>query len=239
MMKIIYFLLVGLCAIPSLCQSHTEVVTWGEKGAPFKIEYFNGHPEEVLHTASVWINVFEPLQMGKRLYAATVQVSNPGQNDIDVDPSIFSGCLDDERHSELIWTDGDRVIGKQERSARRRSAIAAGLASFGAAAQTQTATVENSDGSSSTVRYHDPATDEEARKNANRTSDSISRRYAGFASVVLRRNTVSPGGDVIGRVYFSAQKGAPKKAQISEVDVRIGGVMYRFVWDRGKPVPLQ
>jgi hypothetical protein len=85
------------------------------------------------------------------------------------------------------------------------------------------------DGTTSTVTYHDPTADANVSRPAEARAEAINAEYAAATSTVLRENTLFKGHQVAGLIYFSKPKTLKdKKAVLAEIDVPIGGKVYRF-----------
>lgn len=220
-------------------QGH-KTVRWG-KAPNFSISYYDGVPRERYDDSFLRIVVLPPsTDRGNRgVFSVTIDITNRRREEIDVDPARFIALSSDPKDSKMTWIDGGQILAKEERSADRRRRIAAGLAGFGAGAGTQTATVYNSDGSTSTVEYHDPTATDQVAADSRTRAKEIQDQFAMMQAHVLRRNTVSPGSYVVGNVYFQGRKGMNKKASIAELDIPIDGIIYQFLWSESTPVPLR
>ena len=238
MLKQVMFLSAfGAILSPLLAQQPTTI-NWGDKGAPFRVIYINGTPVERFEDGKVRIDVFPAFTDRNHSYSVLVGVANTGSGELDVDPSRFSACGDDAQATVFPWVDGGTKIAKEEKSANRRAALAGGLAGFGAGIQQQTATVTNSDGSTSTVTYHDPSATQRVQDDAQHGKRARSDRFATLSSQVMRHSTVDPGQFALGRVYFESPKGESKKASIACVVVSLPAAEYRFLWHGSQPLQL-
>jgi hypothetical protein len=241
MLKALVLLYLALAIVLVSKSSPAQDITtinWGDKGAPFRTIYIDGRPVERFEDSKVRIDVFPAFTDGSHSYSALIGVVNMGSTELDVDPSRFFACGDDAQATVFPWVNGDAKIAKQEKSANRRAALAAGLAGFGAGMQQETATVASSDGSTSTVTYHDPSATQRVQDDAQQGKKARGDRFATLSSQVMRHNTVEPGHFALGRVYFQSPKDESKKAAIACIVVRLSTADYRFLWRGNQPEPL-
>jgi hypothetical protein len=232
-------LLIVLASILPAHSQEQKIVMWGT--APnFSIIYHDGVPWEKYEDGLVRIIVLPPTEDSgsRRVYKVKLAITNRKKEDIDVDPARFIALSSDPKDSMMMWVDGGQIIAKEERKADRRRRTAAGFAGFAAGAGAQTATIQNSDGSTSTVQYHDPSAADRVIAGSHARANEIQNRFAALDAHVLRRNTISSGNFAAGDVYFEGPKQMDKKATIAELDVSVDGTIYQFRWDKGIPLPL-
>jgi len=229
MKKLATFLL-SYCLVGLLLAQQPEkpVVVWDSTSAGCKVMYLNGEPYEHMENAAVVVDVHPPRKKEKRIDSILIGVVNISQSELDVNPKTWSAVAGDAEATSMPYLDGGYVLRKEERHDRRMQAIGNGLSGFGAGMQTHTATVSNSDGSSSTVTYHDSADTANANAAAANRSALMSQSYERASSAVLRRNTLSSGLFVVGTVFFDRPKGLKADIPVRSVDIELNGTIYRF-----------
>jgi TPR repeat protein len=181
------------------------VMTWKPNCPGCDDRYENGLEEKGLFTNQSSLIVFLIPDSGK--LAVSVYVGNPaeGAGRIEVNPaSIRLFKTTDKGLSELKRAEAAKMAKSMERKVRIGSSIAAGLSSYGS--QT-TATATSSDGTTTTVTMPDPQAQTDA---INRAHGNIAQAQAKGAYLIgeeLKRTTLDPGQNTMGRVFFPEQKG--------------------------------
>lgn len=210
-----------------------KVVRWRADDPQCKVVFSDGIPYERFNSSSVLIDIQVPSTYDKHVNYLLVGVVNRSGADLEVNPAGWRAQAEDGDGTEMPVVDADSLFAKDQKKDSRRQAIGNALSGFGAGMQQHTATVNNSDGSTSTVTYKDPNDVRNANASAASRATNLSGQYARMSSVVLRRNTVAPGGFVVGTVYFERPKGLNKKVAVGMVSVVIGDTTYLFPFHDG------
>jgi hypothetical protein len=210
-----------------------KVIKWQSGDACCKVVFSDGVAYERFSSSSILIDVHAPRVYDKHTDYVIVGVINSTGADLDVDPANWRAEAGDSASTDMPEVNADRLLTNDERKDRRRQMIGNALAGFGAGMQTRTATVNNSDGSASTVTYKDPTDVQNVNASAAASAASLSGHYARMSSAVLRRNTVRTGEFVIGSVYFDRPKHLNKKTTIGNVALTIGDTIYVFPYKDG------
>ena len=188
--------------------------------------YVNGVPYWTITDGAITVSVGMPQIYDKHYFAQMVFISNSGDTPIEVNPATITATGTDS--SLLASVNGDAVIEKKHRSAIHRNMWASALAGAGAGVSQNTATVQNSDGTSSTVTYHDPQADADARNAAASRRDSIDAKYQASAGTILRRNTLFKGGSAGGLVLFERPKSMDKRGSLATTTIIAGNTTFYF-----------
>lgn len=225
-----------LCFACSLLGAQPRVVAYTE-GSCCSVVYENGIAYFVIVDGSTSVVLSRMSDYSARIPSFYISIKNLGKLPLDVDPSLFSAT--ENNNTLLSYLDMDAKAAKDLKRHNKNSLLLmmlVGGLNGAAAAQPQVATVNNSNGSNSTVTYVDPNAQIEANdRTAQLGSQVRSRNNEIFETStinVLRRNTLQENGSVAGVVYFASPSGmkAAKKASIpmQHVDIVLDGTIYRF-----------
>lgn len=224
-------------AVESSPAAKPVVVRWDTSDPRCTTIYTDGRARERITDNGRIIDVWAPElrnERDKRIYSVLVRVQNFRDEVVDVDPVHMGGLTDGSPHLLMDTIDADAMIASENRSRGRWAAVGAGLSGFAAGyGNNTTATVQNSDGSTSTVTVHDNAGTRQAEQDAANNRASINATSASEASIVLRRNTVAKAGGVAGRVYIFKPKGAGKKDHVGQFVDCLGNTIYVFPFVNG------
>ena len=146
----------------------------------------------------------------------------------------MGGLSDESPQLVMESIDADAKIAKQNHSHHGWAILGAALSGAAAGAgSNKTATVNNSDGSTSTVTYHDDTATRQASRDAANNRVAIDAKSATESSHLLRRNTVLHGESVFGFIYIQKPKGMGKKARVGSFVVDLGNTIYIFPYANG------
>ena len=231
-------LLLAFLAMPVMAQTDTpgkpNVVTWNPSDAAHcLLVYSNGLAHEVISDRGRSIDVFAPTLANKHTYRVSVGIQNLAGGVIDVDPEKMGGVTDDATPIVMPSIDADARLAKEVQSARRRAMIGAALSGYAAGSSSTTATIHNSDGTTSTATIHDNTATQQANTQAAANRASIDSRASAVSSTILRRNSVYPGNFATGFVYMDKPKGMGKKAHVAQFVVDLGETIYVFPFVNG------
>ena len=150
-------------------------------------------------TLMVALTKFGPYQV------ALVTVFNETHQRIEVVPSRITLEQVEPEHAPYTYQDPDKLA-KSVRHISRWAYVGAAMAGMGT--QESQATITNSDGSTSTatITTRDSAAQDRAIENINRGRDLRAARASIIQTDALRENTVLPGEDVSGSVFFAVPK---------------------------------
>ena len=222
--------------VPASPQSQTVTFT---NGPCCKVVWENGHGFYSIQDQDVLVTVSGPSNYSASLHSVFVSVAVLGKYPKDVNPQMFRAIANDADHTILPYLDMDQ---KAAHDRHRRSVSSgillaiAGGASGAAAAQPQNVTVNNSNGTSSTITYTDPSAQNAANAQTSASVEAshqaVQRSYEAETQGLLRRNTVAEGKSVAGVVYFQG----PKKMKatmkgftpLAAVEIVLDGKTYRF-----------
>ena len=201
------------------------VMTWKPNGPGCDDRYENGLEEKGLFTNQASLIVFLIPDSGK--LAVSVYVENPaeGAGRIEVNPaSIHLFKATDKGLSELKRAEAVKMAKSMERRERIGAAISGAGASFSQTTATGTATY--SDGSTADYSVNMPNT--QAQTDAiNRGQANIREARARGVDLIgeeLRRTTLDPGQNTMGRLFFPEQKGGENLVLRADV----GNVRYEI-----------
>ena len=185
------------------------VMTWKPNDPGCDDRYENGLEEKGLFTNQASLIVFLIPDSGK--LAVSVYVGNPaeGAGRINVNPaSILLFKATDKGLSELKRAEAAKMAKSMERRVRIGSSIAAGLSSYGSQT-TAEGNATYSDGTTATYSVTMP--NPQAQTDAiNRAHGNIAQAQAEGANLIgeeLKRTTLDPGQNMMGRLFFPEQKG--------------------------------
>jgi len=214
----------GAVATP-IATADPFVMTWKANGPGCDDRYENGLEEKGLFTNQASLIVFLIPDSGK--LAVSVYVGNPaeGAGRIEVNPaSIRLFKATDKGLSELSRAEAVKMAKSMERRERIGAAISGAGASFSQTTATGTATY--SDGS--TADYSVSVPDTQAQSAAiNRGQANIREARAHGADLIgeeLKRTTLDPGQNTMGRLFFPEQKGGENLVLRAD----IGNVRYEI-----------
>jgi hypothetical protein len=221
-------------AIESPAAQKPIVVRWSLSDPRCTVVYLNGIGHEQFSDGARSIGVYTPIERDKNTYQVLVGVGNLRREALDVDPANMGGLSDDAPQMVMESIDADAKIAKENHSHHGWAILGAALAGGAAGAgSNKTATVNNSDGSTSTVTYHDDTATRQAARNAANNRVAIDARSAKESSHLLRRNTVLHGEEVFGFIYIQKPKGMSKKAHVGSFVVDLGDTIYVFPFANG------
>ena len=186
------------------------VMTWRPNGPGCDIRYENGLEEKGLFTNQASLIVFLIPDSGK--LAVSVYVGNPaeGAGRIDVNPeSIHLFKATDKGLSELKRADAAQMAKSTERRVRIVQSIAAGLSAAGGSETTATGTATYSNGTTAdyTVTMPNPQAQTDAINRAHERIGETRNHGANLVREELKRTTLDPGQNTMGRLFFPNQKG--------------------------------
>ena len=200
-------------------------MTWEPNGPGCDDRYENGLEEKGLFTNQASLIVFLIPDSGK--LAVSVYVGNPaeGAGRIEVNPENFHLLkVTDKGLSELSRAEAVKMAKSMERRERIGAAISGAGASFSQTTATGTATY--SDGS--TADYSVSVPDTQAQSDAiNRGQANIREARARGVDLIgeeLKRTTLDPGQNTMGRLFFPQQKGGENLLMRAD----IGNVRYEI-----------
>lgn len=177
------------------------------------------------------VKIDDPVNRGHGEFSVDLTVAQFDSGMAEVIPEDFSALFSDAAHTRLVFANRDQEIDHHAKKSMWAGVLLAGMAGA-AAAQPQTATVNNSDGTSSTITYTDPVAQQRANEQAAETGHAIRQRAIDAKVGLLHRNTVEPGQSVSGTVFFKRVKGSNvkigSKDRLFAVDIPINGVVFRF-----------
>ena len=204
-----------------------------------RVEYSNGNIFEIITKAQLEISMQVPVRGEKERFSVFVSLSNNRMSSVDVNPAVFRARLNDSNDTnDLELTDMDAVLSKEQRSAQKRQAMADAFGAVGASYSTKTATVHNSDGTNSTVNYHNPDADTSASNTSANQHARLTNYYQSASATLLRRNTVQPSSTIRGFIYFTAPKHTNKKISLQQIILKVGTDDYTFYWQDAEPKAL-
>jgi hypothetical protein len=129
-----------------------------------RVVWQDGKAFYVMQDANTTVVISGPSNYSASLHSVQIQIRQDGDTPIDVDPARFEAVAEDPQHTQLAYLD----MNAKATHNRKRRAIISGIllgisagASGAAASMPQTATVNNSDGTSSTITYTDPTPKQE------------------------------------------------------------------------------
>ena len=228
------FLFAQAPAIQSPTTPKPIIVRWSLSDPRCTVVYVNGIGHEQFSDGGRLIGAYTPIEHDKSTYQVLIGVRNLGREALNVDPANMGGLSDDSPQMVMESIDADAKITKQNHSHHGWAILGAALSGAAAGASSnKTATVNNSDGSTSTVTYHDDTATRQANVNAANNRRAIDSKSAKEASHVLRRNTVLQGEDVFGFIYIQRPKGMSKKAHVGGFVVDLGDTFYIFPYANG------
>jgi hypothetical protein len=175
--------------------------------------YQDGKAYHVIRDANVSVMVSASANYSARLHSVFVSVLQLSDTPVDVNPATFSATAEDVNQTVLPYLDEDERAEKERKHKRACLVfcLLLALAPLVLPASPQTATVNNSDGTSSTITYTDPnaqaRTNAQATEQGNEVRQSIRAAHDAKVSNLLRRNTLQKGGSASGVVYFEGPKG--------------------------------
>ncbi|HMF65760.1 MAG TPA: hypothetical protein VK608_16860 [Edaphobacter sp.] len=231
------FIALPVCA-ECLGQSQLKVVSFVD-GPCCKVVWQNGKAFYLIQDENVSVMVSGPSNYSARLHSVYVQVRQDGDGPLDVNPADFKVIADDDAKTEIPYLDMDVKAEHDRKHKSLISGILLGIASGAsgaAAAAPQMATVNNSDGTSSTITYSDPAAqanaNAEARADGKNARANIQAVYDAKTSGLLRHNTLQKSQIASGNVYFEGPKGMKNAKKdftpLVSIDILINGTIYRF-----------
>jgi hypothetical protein len=192
----------------ALAEAPPPVVTYAE-GLRCRTIWHNGKASYLIQDANVSILVSAASNYSASLHSVWVSVRQDGESTLDIDPTKFEAFADDEPHTALPYLDMDA---KEEHDRKHKYIVGRNTlgnlagASGGAAATPQTATVNNSDGTSSTITCTDPnaqaKSNAQAQANEERIRSNIQAHDESQTSGLLRHTTSYKGIVISGTVYF-------------------------------------
>jgi len=199
----------SLAQTPSGVTVDPLVMTWKPNSPGCDGRYENGLEEKGLFTNQASLIVFLIPDSGK--LAVSVYVGNPAERAgrIDVMPENFHLFkVTDKGLSELNRAEAIKMAKSMERWSRFGNALAAGASSFGAET-TATGTVNYSDGTTAnyTVTMSNPQAQRDAINQAHTNIERTQNRGAYLVGEELKRVTLDPGQNTMGRLFFPEQKG--------------------------------
>ena len=220
-------------------RAHAQKIVTYSDGPCCKAVWVNGQRFYIIRDDNVSVAVGPPQNFSARLHAVEVEVRQDGNTSVEVDPATFKAWAADDVKTPLPYVD---MEGRAEHDRKHRSLMAGilnGVAAAGggaAAATPQTATVNNSNGTSSTITYTDPdavaRTNETSATNARKTQEAINTRRDVTVAGLLQHNTLSRGQIVSDLVYFEGPKGMkPTKkgfTPMANVAIVLNGTTYVF-----------
>jgi len=204
-----------------------------------KIIWENGKRFYVIYDDNLSVMISSPSNYSASLHSVYVSVLATNGTLVDVNPTLFTAVADDPTQTKLPYLD---MAAKAEHDRHHRAVVSGILlalsagASGAAASMPRTATVNNSDGTSSTVSYTDPNAQADANAQAAANSMAASQNndaaYAQQTAGLMLHNTISNGKFASGIVYFQGPKHmkATKKGftPLLGIDLPINGKIYRF-----------
>ncbi len=189
-----------LCVLPFevLCPAQSAPPLQENCSGEPKSFWVDGRPLLMRLCGGVAVFVIaEPLDRNPLAYA--VAIRNVSKQPIDIHPGLFT--LMDRRA-----LDPRRVSAHM----RKRAAWSAAFAGMGESlGHNSHSTVYGTDGSIATVDTHTQASSAEIDAAEKRAAGPLRRRANVVESQALKRNTVFPGGAVVGMVYFQRIKKLP------------------------------
>src|ERR1700733_557312 len=207
------FLALFLCLSSfTFSQNVLPVITYAD-GPCCRTIWSNGKASYLIQDQNVSVLVSGPSNYSASLHSVWISVRQDGDTILDIDPTKFVATADDSNQTLLPYLDMDAKAEHDRKHKRMVGgillAISAG-ASGAAAASPQTATVNNSDGTSSTITYTDPnaqaRANAQAAENGKAMRSNIQAHYEAQTSGLLRHTTSSKGVIVSGTVYFQGPK---------------------------------
>jgi hypothetical protein len=232
----ISFLLLLCLAAPALSQA--PVVLFADAPCCLTV-WRDGKASYVIRDANVTVIISGSSNYSVSLHSVEVAVRQDGDIPLDVNPANFSVVASDPNHTVLPYLDMDTKAAKDRKHNSFLSGLLVGItaaASGAAAGLPQTATVNNSDGTSSTITYTDPNAqanaNAQAQANSKVASAGVAAKYVAQTAGLLRRNTLHKDEIVSGTVYFQGPKGMKATKHgftpLASIDIPINGIIYRF-----------
>jgi hypothetical protein len=183
--------------------SSLKVVHWTDSDSCCLAEYRDGVRFKVIGEGEISIATSMMDKYGKTGVGVGIWLDKNAHNRIEISPESVK--LFEVSGSSLREVKREDP-GKMAHSAEKRAAIASGLGTFGANMQTQTTTGTTSSGDTVTVRSPDYGAQRRAQENAKVEQQAAQDFGLAVVQSALKKNTINPGGNVIGWVYFSHQK---------------------------------
>lgn len=212
-------------------------IAWRDHGAGCNSEYRDGRLVKTIEAAGMVVTV-TLMDTGWK-YRTDIHIVNQTAERLNIHPSEFRLFkIQNEKSQELKYQDAFRLAKGIENTARRRAAYSAfcnGLSEMGAAMQTTTSTIYGSYGGYTTVTTPDHT----ARLLARHRTESDNLRQQGQVAsaystaddlrrVALKSNTLNPGSEITGAVFFERSRG--RKGTLV-LEAPIGSRAFRFDYD--------
>jgi TPR repeat protein len=183
------------------------VMTWKPNCPGCDDRYENGLEEKGLFTNQASIIVFLIPDSGK--LAISVYVGNPAESTgrIDVNPDNFHLFKITEKGlSELKRAEAVKMAKSMERRERIGAAIGGAGASFSQTTATGTATYSDGTTADYTVTLPNPQAQTDAINRGQANIREAQSQGAHLIDKELKRNTLNPGQNTMGRLFFPNQK---------------------------------
>lgn len=209
-----------------------KIITFNAKDSSCcKILFVDGKRFVQVTEGDTVVGIGEPVNDGHGEFSVFVAVTQMGTGTAEVIPTDFSALYTDPSHTRFPYLDRDKEVDRRARKSMWVGILAAGL-SGAAAATPQQATVNNSNGTSSTVTYTDPNAQARVNQQSAATNEAIRQNAANAKSELLRRNTVTSGATASGIVFFKKPKSSKvkvgKRDGLFAIDIPVNGVVFRF-----------
>jgi len=228
--KIINLMGALLASAGMLCAAQAPpqpVVTfiWQSDNPACTTRYFNGSQYAAIFTNISVVTVSIGYNAGKTAVGIIVSNRKDSKRRLEVLPEnvrlfrVTPKGLEEQKRVEA-----EKLARRMERSARIGAALSGAGAAFSQTTATGTATY--SDGTTADYSVSMPNTQAQAQARAS-GQEGIARSQAAGADVVaveLKRNTLFPGQDTGGQVFFKDQK----KGDMVLVEVIVGNASYHF-----------
>ena len=210
---------------PDSASVSTGARVWGSSPENSRRFLNNGQTVEVLVQDSVMVAAV--IERAKGHIRAQIGVVNRSGSPVDVIPDSFQLEAVTPRHRLLKYNDPDRVASSSRWGAIIGAAVGQAIAN---AANPEVTLTTPSNGSYGTVSTTTVLTDTAARRQAATTAEQTRASGEHQANAIqggaLRPNTVFPGGNIAGWVYFD-----DGRAGSVILSVRIAGMLYQYPFD--------
>ena len=166
-----------------------------------KISFVDGKRFIQMQDGDTLVGISEPINSGHGEFSVYVAISELGTGTAEVVPTDFSAWYSDPPHTRFPYMDRDAEVDRKTKHSMWLGILAAGLGGASAGSPRQ-ASINNSDGTSSTVTYTDPNAQSLANAQSAQTFQAIKQRSIDAKTGLLHRNTVGQGASAGGVVFF-------------------------------------
>lgn len=227
-LSIIFILIFALSAFGQTAQTEKKVLRWQKSAQNSDSIMSNGQELKILVTDNIFIAATLIEKKGW-IPHVHLTIENKTPNRVLIDPTNWTLNVVTPKPNILVSKEPEKLA----RSLEKRGKWAAALSEVSGAFATQqsTATVRNTDGSTTTatVTTPDNAAKERASANGRQQEASLGSVADYVRSSSLQSNTLFSGGQATGIVWFE-----DKKYKEVVLTINIDGVTYEFPFEKKK-----